>query len=1131
MHYIVSLAIFRYTFAVKNLIDIVLKEGRSGNYAWTEMAGWTLLILGSFVFGLLSTAMGTLVVWVLGLLGILLMQRDFGKTISGKDLLDNRQGVTKNELVYQKHYLESLVESSSIAIVTLDMQQRIQRCNQAFEKIFGYSSEEAIGKNLDELIVPDEKKTQAQELTSISFRRESIHRELVRRRKDGTLVDVELHAKSIDMDEKQVGVIAQYVDISERKRAEESLRESENKYRKIFENIQDVFYVTDMDGLLIDISPSIEGYSGYRREELIGYPVQNGYYYPQDRIGLLKAMRGKGEVVDYEIRLKTKNQKLVYASVNAHVLYDANGKAIGIERSMRDVTERRRAEESVQLERNILRTLIDNLPDLIYFKDMQGRYVLNNAAHLRSLGMRQQDDVLGKTTFDFNPKELAAQYHADEMEIIRTGTPLLGKEERALHKDTNEHRWHSTSKIPLIDVHGKVTGIVGISRDITDQKIAEDKLRSSEALFRSIWEYSSDGMRLTDQHGIILNVNLSFCAMMGVSREEIIGKAMSDVYDPSIRSNVMKRLAERLSGDYIEARMERELLLHNGRTISVEVSNSVIARENGESAVLSIFRDVTERKKTEGKIKEQINVIENQNIELAKARDLAMEASKTKSAFLANMSHELRTPLNAIIGYSEMLIEEMSDTGKTGYEDDLEKIQMAGKNLLGLINEVLDLSKIESGKMELYLEEFDLKSLADEVVATVQPLVTKNENSLVLKMSDKLPIVRLDVTKIRQILFNLISNASKFTDHGTITLTGDVIPGGEASASKIILKVSDTGIGLTEEQKMKLFKEFSQADSATTRKYGGTGLGLAISKRFCEMMNGTIDVESTPNKGTTFTLVIPQRIEYPSGKVADKTDTQRDGKRISANTAVLVIDDDPSVRDLLQRYLSKERYVVECVSSGDEGLARAKELIPMAIILDVMMPHKDGWAVLQEIKSDPLLKSVPVVMYTMVDEKNFGLAIGATEYLIKPVSREKILQVLDKVKRETTRKYVLLVDDDPDFRDIASRALEKEGWRVRTAENGISALAFVENELPSIIFLDLMMPMMDGFEFLTIVQSRKEWEHLPIVIVTSKDLSADERLRLEGAAKKVIQKGDLTAEKLLKQLALLIPNLAHSTPG
>jgi PAS domain S-box-containing protein len=755
--------------------------------------------------------------------------------------------------------------------------------------------------------------------------------------------------------------------------------------------------------------------------------------------------------------------------------------------------------------------------------------------------MRGEDEISDRLTIDGSPylrlmKPLfvtsrCLECHAvegysegDIIGGISVAVPLNFLREIEARDEMASLLWHST--IYIIGLGGIVVGMRSIQKKSRAQELAEDKLRSSEAHFRSIWEYSSDGMRLTDKHGIILNVNMSFCAMMSVVREEIIGKPMAEVYDPSVRDTIMKRLAERLSTDYIESRMERELLLRNGITISVEVSNSVIARENGEKAVLSIFRDITERKKAERKIKEQITLIENQNIELAKARDQAMEASKTKSAFLASMSHELRTPLNAIIGYSEMIIEEMGDVGESRYHDDLAKIQIAGKNLLGLINDVLDISKIESGKMELYLEEFDLKALINEVVATIQPLLEKNENAFVLNIPNVLPTVRLDLTKIRQILFNLISNASKFTNHGTITLDADAQPSLDPHLAKIILKVSDTGIGLTEEQKSKLFKEFSQADSSTTRKYGGTGLGLAITKRFCDMMHGSVEIVSLPNKGTTFTVILPQKIKDPKEKAAAAKVAPADTKAlIPVNTAVLVIDDDPSVRDILQRHLAKEGYVVECISSGEEGLKRAKELIPMAIILDVIMPHKDGWAVLQEIKSDPVLKSVPVVMYTMVDEKNFGLAIGATEYLIKPVSKEKILEVLEKFKHTRPREYIMVVDDDPDLREMASRAMGKAGWKVQTADNGKLALSMLEVAAPSIIFLDLMMPIMDGFEFLAIIQGRAELRHIPVVIVTAKELSAEERNRLNGFVRKIIQKGDFTPEKLLKQLSSLIPPL------
>ncbi|MGA1764655.1 MAG: hybrid sensor histidine kinase/response regulator, partial [Ilumatobacteraceae bacterium] len=362
------------------------------------------------------------------------------------------------------------------------------------------------------------------------------------------------------------------------------------------------------------------------------------------------------------------------------------------------------------------------------------------------------------------------------------------------------------------------------------------------------------------------------------------------------------------------------------------------------------------------------------------AREQAQEANKTKSAFLANMSHELRTPMNAIIGYSEMLLEEAEDTGEKWMEPDLKKILSSAKHLLQLINDILDLSKIEAGRMTVFLEQVDILQTAKDVAATVDPLVAKNANTFVLQCADDVGQMRTDLTKLRQTLFNLLSNASKFTEKGKITLEIKRRADGMVSFA-----VQDTGIGMNRSQMEKLFGEFVQADASTTRKYGGTGLGLAISRKFCRMLGGDITVESEPGKGSVFTAILPVEAKEPAPE--DEAEpappvaaaTEKEGAR----GTLRVIDDDPSSRELLQRMLEKEGYSVRLAPNGPDGIAAAKEQKPDLITLDVMMPSMDGWAVLSALKADPATADIPVVMLTMVEDRPMGFALGATEYLTK----------------------------------------------------------------------------------------------------------------------------------------------------
>ncbi len=522
--------------------------------------------------------------------------------------------------------------------------------------------------------------------------------------------------------------------------------------------------------------------------------------------------------------------------------------------------------------------------------------------------------------------------------------------------------------------------------------------------------------------------------------------------------------------------------------------------------------------------------------EAERARAEAERANATKSQFLANMSHELRTPLNAIIGYSEMLKEEMVDLGQTILVGDVQKIHGAGKHLLGLINNILDLSKVESGKMELFLETFQIATVVNDISETIQPLIDKNQNTLVIEIADDVSTMRADITKLRQCLFNLLSNASKFTENGTITLSVDRQM--SASGSPVVIfKVADSGIGMTPEQKAKLFQSFTQADASTTRKYGGTGLGLVITQKFCQMMGGNIHVDSEPGQGTMFTVSIPEQVQDvtkapPLEKSKSKSNYQTIASVAGAQTTnsaaskVLVIDDDPAAQELMQRFLIREGFQVITTGNGVDGIQLAKTQMPDVIVLDVMMPSVDGWAVLTELKADPELANIPVVMVTMVDDKNMGYALGASDYLLKPVDYERLSDLLHKYSIDFKASPIMVVEDHPENREMMRRQLTKSGWQVLEAQNGREALELLNNYQPGIILLDLMMPEMDGFEFLDEFRRHPQWQAIPVIVLTAKDLTPEDRRRLDGQIERIYQKGSFDRQAFLDEMTQLASRAA-----
>lgn len=571
---------------------------------------------------------------------------------------------------------------------------------------------------------------------------------------------------------------------------------------------------------------------------------------------------------------------------------------------------------------------------------------------------------------------------------------------------------------------------------------------------------------------------------------------------------------------------------------------------------LSIFlQDFTERKQAEeqlielnrdldNRVKDRTTQLATAMEEAESARVKAEDANRSKSEFLANMSHELRTPLNAIIGYSEMLEEDFTSLGEDDFVPDLQKIQGAGKHLLGLINSVLDLSKIEAGRMELFLEDICIKTLLGEIIGTIQPLAQKNNNQLSLTCPDDVGSLHADQVKLRQSLINLLSNACKFTENGAITLSVKQMLVGSPQGPEenwLQFTVTDTGIGMTPEQMGKIFQAFTQADTSTTRKYGGTGLGLAITKQFISMMGGEVTVDSIYGEGTTFTLTLPQTVQLdrPSDETffappvhlidGESTATIHKLSGLSSEKTILVIDNDTDACESLHSWLTDAGYNTVCAVDGQQGLVLADELLPDAIILDMMLADQDGWMVLQKLKAMPAVSQVPVILLSMTEEPDRAYELGVTDYMLKPVDHLYLLNLLDTQLSEQTNPRILVVDDDANAREIMGRFLQQHDWTVILAAHGQQALEYLKTTLPDLIVLDLMMPGMDGFEFVQILRQTPDWNAIPIIIVTAKTLTAKDQQRLDGVVR-VYQKADFNRQDLLNEVQTLVFSKAGGAP-
>ena len=863
---------------------------------------------------------------------------------------------------------------------------------------------------------------------------------------------------------------------------------------------------------------------GVHRRDMLNHLLKRGLTLPQgisveEHMGIQK-----GRMLENKegITVESKMGDLTFLATS-RMLDDG-----GFIQNFTDISEQKKHEEVVELQKERFSRVLGDLNSIVFESDLLSGKIMYEVPENLSNEWGDVDTNL-MVNADDAYKLIKEEYREDYINAFKEHIKGNSDEVRVEHlnrmSDGSEY-WYETRAKATFE-KGRAVKLTGIVENIEKRKALELQVEEAQQLVSNAINNIEAGILYWDKDDKLSLSNNYMETIFGEALE--VGQTFREGSKLFITSGILN-----LSDEDFEKWVENRVKERNAIT-GTEINYlpptkegrilQISSRRLPDKSLIQIFSDITDLKQRELDLETTVE-------ELNVAKEQADGANKAKSQFLANMSHELRTPLNAVIGLTEMLKEDAEDDGNDDYLEPLERIHGASKHLLNLINDVLDLSKIEAGKVELYNESFSLPALLEEVADTSRTLVEQKSNKLLLNIEPSITFINADVTRTKQIILNLISNAAKFCENGEISI--DVKPRNSSKTKLIQIDVNDSGIGMTQEQIDKLFQAFTQADASTTRKYGGTGLGLTIVQNLARLMGGDVSVKSELGKGTTFTVTI-QDVEIEGTSDIDAEDleslnretalvSKKDGK-----STILVIDDDPTIRDLMTRHLEKNNFSVLQALDGAQGIKMAREYKPDAITLDILMPEMDGWSVLRTLKADKEVAHIPVVMASIIDEKKKGFSLGAADYLSKPVERDRLIGSIGKLLGSKAGKVIMIVEDNEDLRFTIKEALTGADYHVLEAGNGKEALEILDNKTskkPDLILLDLMMPKMNGFEFLEFY--RKDYKkQVPVVVITGADLDENDKKFLSSETTRVLEKSSMTDIGIADQLVETIASVAR----